>query len=87
MLKGQKSYFIALAIAAVEMLYQLNYINQEVRNMILVLLGAGGTATLAAKINRVEKKVLLFILFFGLAGYGSLATTSDQPQARIVFKV
>ena len=52
--QGKKTYLVAAAIAAVAVAQKLGYLDADSAQMILTLLGAGGAATLAAKINRTN---------------------------------
>lgn len=56
MFAGYKSYIVAALAAAVTVLHSLGYIDDATRDMLLGLLGAGAIGTVAAKINRIEKK-------------------------------
>lgn len=61
-LKGKKTYIVATLAGLVVVANQLGYLSTENAETLLVMLGAAGTATLAAKINRVQKTVgALFI--------------------------
>jgi len=51
-LQGKKTYIIAAAIGAVTVAHTLGYLDDATSQTLLTLLGAGGAATLAAKINR-----------------------------------
>ena len=51
-LQGYKTYIVAALAGLVIALQQLGYITAEQAQTLLVLLGAAGAATLAAKINR-----------------------------------
>lgn len=55
MLQGYKTYVIAGFIAAVTLAHALGYIDEATFTTLLGLLGAGGAATLAAKVNRTTK--------------------------------
>jgi len=57
MLAGYKTYVIAALTAIITIAHSLGYIDEETFQNLLALLAAGGTATVAAKINRVNKKV------------------------------
>lgn len=54
-LKGSKTYIIAALAAAVTVAHMLGYIDEATRDSLLALLMSGGAATVAAKINRVQK--------------------------------
>lgn len=54
-LKGYKTYIVAILAAAVTVAHALGYIDDETKNTLLALLASGATATVAAKINRVQK--------------------------------
>lgn len=56
MLQGYKTYIVAALAALTVFAHSLGYIDDATRDTLLALLGAGGVATLAAKINRVETK-------------------------------
>jgi hypothetical protein len=56
-LKGKKSYIIAALIAMVNVAHMMGYIDEATRNNLLALLGSGAVATVAAKMNRVDKKI------------------------------
>lgn len=55
-LQGYKTYIIALAIGMLATAHKLGYLDDQSFNLILTLLGSGGLATLAAKMNRTEVK-------------------------------
>lgn len=55
-LQGYKTYIIAVLTGAVTVLYALGKIDEATRDMLLGLLGSGGLATVAAKINRYREK-------------------------------
>lgn len=57
MLKGYKSYIIAILLAAAGVLHSLGYIDDATYQAILALLGAGAISTVAAKINRLQTDV------------------------------
>lgn len=54
-LKGKKTYIVAALAFAVNVAYMMGYITEEMRNELLALLGTGAVATVAAKINRLNK--------------------------------
>lgn len=54
-LKGYKTYLIAAAIGAITAAHALGYIDDMTFDMLIKLLGAGGLATMAAKVNRLIK--------------------------------
>lgn len=56
-LKGKKTYLVVALIFAVNAAYGAGYIDKETRDTLIQLLGAGAVATVAAKVNRVDKKV------------------------------
>lgn len=56
MLKGYKTYIVAALIAAAGVAHSLGIIDEATYKALLTLLGAGGLATVAAKINRLVKK-------------------------------
>lgn len=53
-LKGYKTYILAAVIAAATVAKYLGYIDENVYQTLIGLLGAGATATIAAKVNRVH---------------------------------
>lgn len=55
MLQGKKTYLVAAAIAALSIFHTLGYVDDKTDETLLSLLGAGGAATLAAKINRGQQ--------------------------------
>jgi len=57
MLRGKKTYLLAIAIGAITALHSLKFIDDATYQMLLALLNAGALGTLAAKVNRVEDKV------------------------------
>jgi hypothetical protein len=71
-LKGKKTYIVAVLVALVAAAQQLGYISAEAATTLLTLLGASGMATFAAKINRLDVKMILVPLFvLGLAASAS----------------
>ncbi len=52
MLKGKKTYLVALGVAGVTFLYQMQWIDESTYKMLLGILNSMGLMTLAAKINR-----------------------------------
>lgn len=74
-IQGHKTYFIAAFIALVVVGHYLGYIDDNAYTLLLGLLGAGGTASIAAKINRNTGAVIIFGLLF--LGFGGVA----QAQA------
>lgn len=56
-LKGSKTYIVAILVFVVSIAHALGYIDDETKNTLLTLLAASGTATVAAKINRIDKQV------------------------------
>jgi hypothetical protein len=56
MLKGYKTYLVAILAAAVTAANALGYIDDETFKTLMALLNAGAIGTVAAKINRVDKK-------------------------------
>lgn len=75
MFEGYKSYLVAIAIVAVTFAWQLNYLDDNTANTLFILLGAGGLATMSAKVNRIDKKLLLIFAFLLLP-----TVISAQPQ-------
>lgn len=57
MLQGYKSYIVAILSAAVMVAYSMGYIDEATRDQLLKLLAAGGLATVAAKLNRLNQTV------------------------------
>lgn len=56
MLKGWKTYIVAILGATVTLLHGLGYIDEDMFKTLMGLLGAGAFGTVAAKINRIEKE-------------------------------
>ena len=56
-LKGKKTYIVAFLMVVVNGLYMSGQIDATTRDSLLQLLGAGAVATVAAKVNRVNKRV------------------------------
>lgn len=56
-LKGKKTYILAILMAIVNGLYFSDKIDKATYDMLINLLGAGAVATVAAKVNRVNKSV------------------------------
>lgn len=56
-LKGKKTYIIAALMLIVQGLQMSGTITPELANELLKLLGMGAVATVAAKMNRVDKQV------------------------------
>ena len=56
-LQGYKTYLIAAAIGVVTVAHVLGYLDDATQPTLLSLLGAGGAATPAAKINRTTGDV------------------------------
>jgi len=52
-LKGKKTYFVAAGAAVVVFAQSIGLLPSEIADTLLALLGAGGAATLGAKINRL----------------------------------
>lgn len=50
--QGKKTYLIAVAIGAATVAHTLGYVDDGLYQTLLAFLGAGGAATLAAKVNR-----------------------------------
>ena len=55
--QGKKTYLVALGIGAVTVAHSLGYIDDDTFKMLLGMLNSFGVATMAAKMNRVDKKV------------------------------
>jgi len=68
-LQGKRTYIIAALAAIVTLVKYLGYIDEDLFQMLLGLLGAGGVATMAAKVNRIDKKMIL-VLFLLLIPVG-----------------
>ena len=56
-LKGKKTYIVAFLMVVVNGLYMSGQITKEMHDALMQLLGAGAVATVAAKVNRVNKRV------------------------------
>lgn len=54
MLKGYKTYIVAILTAALAAAHALGYIDEQTYQSLLALLAAGGLSTVAAKINRMN---------------------------------
>ena len=88
MLSGYKTYVVAALIALAAIAKYLQVIDSNTADTLLMLLGATGTATLAAKVNKVDKKLLLFLPLFLVLGNVVSAQTPlylawDYPDAEI----
>jgi len=81
MLQGYKTYIIAILSAAVVAAHAMGYIDDATRDTLLGLLGAGAIGTVAAKINRMDKKVPLIILCLLIPSltYAQNAVVVAQP--------
>lgn len=55
MLAGYKTYIIAILSGALTVMKALGYIDETLYNTLMALLASGGIASVAAKINRIEK--------------------------------
>lgn len=55
--KGKKTYIVAFLMVVVNGLYMSGTIDAATRDALMQLLGAGAVATVAAKVNRVNKRV------------------------------
>lgn len=55
LLKGKKTYIVAILMAAIQAGKMMGYITEELANELLKLLGVGAVGTVAAKINRIQK--------------------------------
>ena len=53
MLKGYKTYIVAILTAALTVAKSLGYIDDQTYQTLIALLGAGALGTVAAKINRI----------------------------------
>lgn len=76
MLKGKKTYIVAALAAVVVFLQHSGYITEDAASNILLLLGAAGAATLSAKINRVQKTLVLFFTLLTIPTLVSAQTTA-----------
>lgn len=56
-LKGKKTYLIAILMATVQGLFYAGVIDASMRDTLLQLLGAGAVATVAAKVNRINNRL------------------------------
>ena len=56
-LKGKKTYIIAFLMVAVNALHVAGTIDTATRDSLLQHLGAGAVATVAAKVNRTNKRL------------------------------
>lgn len=54
-LKGYKTYIVAALSAVVTLLHAAGKIDDTLYQSLLALLASGGVATVAAKINRIQK--------------------------------
>lgn len=63
-LQGKKTYIVAGLATITTLIKYLGYIDEDTYQLFMGFIGAGGAATLAAKMNRVDKKMipLLFLL-------------------------
>lgn len=57
MLQNYKTYLVALLMGALTVMKALGTIDEETYNTLMALLASGGIATVAAKINRINKKL------------------------------
>lgn len=57
MLAGYKTYIIAALVAILAGLHAMGYIDEATYQTLLALLAAGGTATVAAKIGRIQSNI------------------------------
>lgn len=57
MLKGYKTYIIAVLMGALTVLKLLGYIDEATYDTLLKLLGVGAIGTVAAKINRLKNDI------------------------------
>ena len=79
MANGYKTYVVAVLIALAAIAKYFQVLDSNTADTLLMLLGATGTATIAAKVNRVDKKlmVIFFLLLFpsvAFAQAGSVVT-------------
>lgn len=59
MAQGYKTYITAVLAAAVTALYALGYIDEETWKALMGFINAGALGTVAAKINRVDRKIAI----------------------------
>lgn len=57
MLTGYKTYILAIVIIALALLHSRGYLDDSSYQTLLTILSGGTAITLAAKVNRVEKKL------------------------------
>lgn len=55
-LSGKKTFITAIIIPLIEAIHQLGYIDTEVRNAALVLLGALATAFMRMGVNKISRQ-------------------------------
>ncbi len=53
-LDGKKTFLCALGVAVVTLCHQFGYLNSEVTNTLLMLLGAGSVASLRAAVAKMQ---------------------------------
>lgn len=57
MLKGYKTYIIAILAATVTAFHTLGYIDDALFQTLMALLGAGAVGSVAAKVNRINNDI------------------------------
>lgn len=78
MLKGQKTYILAALVALTTAAKFLGYLTDDQFQTLLALLGAGTAASLGAKVNRVDKKLLIALplcLLFSTSAFAQAGST------------
>lgn len=79
-LTGKKTYIVA-ALAAVATLFKyLGYLDDDTFNMLVGLFGAGGMATMAAKSNRIDKKLIIILSLLLFPTLASAQTTTASLE-------
>lgn len=80
MLQGYKTYIIAILSAVVVAAHAMGYIDDATRDTLLGLLGAGAIGTVAAKVNRLDKKLALFLPILLISSLANAQTTRAVAQ-------
>lgn len=78
---GYKTYIFAVLMGLLAMAHYLGYIDDTLYNSGIGLLGAGTAAALGAKVNRVDKKLLIvlpLVLLFGVSTYAQTSTVREN---------
>lgn len=57
MLKGKKTYLVALGVAGVTFAHTMGWIDNSTYTMLLGMLNSAGLMTLSAKVNRTNDKI------------------------------